>query len=608
MTSVMFVSQGQGDEARISSEDNGLSWAVKYILTITGAGAAAPGVFILSDKSLGVEDMKLKKVQLLSHDASAEAFGYIIYLQNRSGNPKFWKWYMKDLVLPYIAKTKTALFGDNVSADELEDGECPLVHSKIAVFTSDGEPGQIYAVTKDPETVQLLNDAEVSYNKHNAGRSLLEQPADLTSVFRNVKGALKNSSGANVHNPSLHDFIVAALNDLKSEGVNIDAAQISRVTTGLMCIVNALVTHCTPASIKKGFERSGMVGPPDTWDDVTRKIPFGNRGVVNGQTTPYYRYTKSDWEKIDEHFDEMVQEYIEVGVLTDEYLDSLEMPRNAEQTTDKEDLAVYRWRTTMLNNPQVLEVLKDRAKQKAEAEAAAAQTRVAADVLKQQKILTAPMEQKFKDLVARLVLYRDQATTSLNDCKNSAKDAKARSSTGLSSCLILEKSAKDECAKTHSIWRAAFDEGKKTCTSLAGEGKVEELQQHLNSHLALEATAKDAVASAANAAASAKLSALLPAEPAKPPVQKTAAKRGKNEKEKQSKADLMRQMVAMQRQLDAMSTDDSDDNNASDERPTKKQTTKARVPETDDDDEGASKLGGRPGGKSGTRSASIGRR
>jgi hypothetical protein len=88
-TTVIFVSQGKGDEPRIATETTANDFAVKYILTISGNGGAAPGVFILSDDTLDPEEMKWKKVPFLSHDPSPDRYGYLVFLKSRSGNPKF---------------------------------------------------------------------------------------------------------------------------------------------------------------------------------------------------------------------------------------------------------------------------------------------------------------------------------------------------------------------------------------------------------------------------------------------------------------------------------------------------------------------------------------
>ena len=279
----------------------------------------------------------------------------------------------------------------------------------------------------------------------------------------------------------------------------------------------------------------------------------------------------------------MVTEYIEKGRLTDAFLDDLGMPRApGQEEGEKDDLADYRWRSAWLNNKAVILKLNARKVEKALAVQHAEEERQRKETMKQSKDATAPLEKKYKELVARLVAYRDAAETSWSECKNSVKDARTTSSTGLSSCKIQEQNAMDGKTKTHGIWRGAYDEGKKTCTRLAGEGKVEDLKLHLNSYLALESTAKDAAASAASAAASAKQYALLPAAALVP---KSTAKRGK--KGKLSKADLLKQIEKMQKLAEEMSTEDSDDG---DPRPAKKQTPpSAQGPETrgDDDDDDA---------------------
>jgi hypothetical protein len=326
-TTVIFVSKGVGDEPRIATTNNALDYAIKYILTIQAAGGAAPDVFVFSDDSLEQEDMKWKKVRFLTHDQNPDRFGFLVFLRSRSGNSAFWRWYWKTVVLPYIKDTKDALFDGDCAVDYDEEGVASYLPSQLAVYASDGEAGQVRGVTEDPEILDLLDKDGVAVNKHGGGGSLLQQAADLTTIFMNSKSDLRSSTGEEVYNPALELSLSKALLELQQEGVSMDNVKQDKYKTGLMCVIKALTTHVTPAKIKKGFQLSGMLGHPDTWDDVTRKIPFGPSDGTRTKNTPYCEFSKAEWDLIDEKFEDMVTEYIEKGRLTDAFLDGLGMPR-----------------------------------------------------------------------------------------------------------------------------------------------------------------------------------------------------------------------------------------------------------------------------------------
>jgi hypothetical protein len=356
-----------------------------------------------------------------------------------------------------------------------------------------------------------------------------------------------------------------------------------------MCVVSALTTHCVPAQVKKGFVLSGMVGQPGSWKETTRKTPFGKRGVINKQTTPYYQYTANDWRLIDEKFDEMVEEFLNEGRLSDAYLDNLGMPRSEDQVTDKEEYVVYRWRCTILNHGAVIQELDARAEIKADAEKVLAATKAATAAKKQRKTDAVAPLKKLRDLVDRLVVLRDATKTALVDCNSSVSDAKKKNSTGLNSCKIQRDIAKEESENVHVLWRGGFDKIK-TCKAFAEEGDIDEIETEIEGLNAVEQTAKDAAARAAAAAVLAKSLALEPAAP-------TGAVAATSKK-KHTAADLQKQIAALQGKLDAMEEDSS---SVEDEAPAKKKKTthpeQERLPQL--------LLGGRrPGSKTGTRAGS----
>jgi hypothetical protein len=441
-----------------------------------------------------------------------------------------------------------------VAVDYDEEGggpSDPILPAKLGVFTTDGEAGQTQVINKDPEILALLDDAGVASNKHGAGGSLTQQAADLSPCFMSTKNSLKNASGVEFYNPALEMALSTALSGLKAEGVDMTPAMQEKYSRALQSIVAALSMHVSPANIKKGFARSGMTGDPDTWNEVTRKVPFAPPGGGRGQTTPYYKFTANDWSAINSKFDDMVKTYIKEGRLTDAYFDSIGMPRAASQDgVEKDDLVEYRWRSAWLNNKKVVELLKARASAK---QAAAASAALASQVANQRKTnkgeASKILEEQILPLIAGLKTLFEEAEAATKQCAESVKAASEKKSEGKKDCEAAKKKAKDEEDNVHSLWAGGRTSGTEARAAVS-DGNLEMIRTLVTSLTSTTTTAKASRDSAVSAAADAKTAAARPPALFLPPIPGTT-KKGKGPKVPESADNIRAQLVKLQAALKA---------------------------------------------------------
>jgi len=511
-----------------------------------------PSTRTLTCLTVSQEEMRVERVPFLSHDPSPDRFGYLVFLKLRSGNPVFWKWYLTTVVLPFFKDIKAALFGEDVAVDYDEERNgpgAPRLPSKLGVYTTDGEAGQTQAVNRDPTFLQLLDEAGVAQNKHGCGASLSEQPCDLSPIFMSTKSTLKNANGDDLFNPSLAMALAKALTALKDKGVAITPLQEEKYNSALQSVVAALSIHVSPKNIRSGFTRSGMVGDPETWNTVTRRVPFSRPAGGRGQTTPYYNWSAKEWDDINANFDGMVEKYIEKGRLTDEYLDSIGMHRLASlEGVEKDELVEYRWRSAWLNNEKVIAELKARASAKLAAEASAALARQEAVQRKENKGEGAKLlEEKILPLVEGLKTLFDEVEAAVKQCSESTKTASKSKSEGVKDCETAKKKAKDEEVKVHSLWaggRASGTEARKA----ASEGNLDLLNTIVVTLTSTTTTAKASRDSAVSAAADAKTAAAKPPALVLPPIP-GATKKGKGPKVPETADTLRASMAKIQAQL-----------------------------------------------------------
>ena len=72
---------------------------VKVYNMISMGLSAAPSVLILADDTMGPEEFLYFRVEKLSHESGAQAYGWITLCRTRQGNDAFYKWYYKTVAV-----------------------------------------------------------------------------------------------------------------------------------------------------------------------------------------------------------------------------------------------------------------------------------------------------------------------------------------------------------------------------------------------------------------------------------------------------------------------------------------------------------------------------
>jgi len=154
-----------------------LNFAIKSHVLITAAGAVGPMVLMIADPDLDPEDLVVKSLVGLTHSAAdPTAEGFLVILQSRQANRAFFRWYLRDVLAPFVEKARTAQ-------------ELPGMY---AFISHDGEQKGVEAFM-EPDSVTILDKALILDAKHSASYSARSNALDAGKLFLTTKNRGKAS-------------------------------------------------------------------------------------------------------------------------------------------------------------------------------------------------------------------------------------------------------------------------------------------------------------------------------------------------------------------------------------------------------------------------------
>lgn len=92
--SVKVVATGQSESA--------LDFAIKLFHFHNADGYVAPPVFVIADPYMQSETFEPHRVEELVYNTDLDGFGYLVFCPTRVCNGEFYKWYIKDVVCPWV--------------------------------------------------------------------------------------------------------------------------------------------------------------------------------------------------------------------------------------------------------------------------------------------------------------------------------------------------------------------------------------------------------------------------------------------------------------------------------------------------------------------------
>ena len=376
-------SNGNDIEAR-STKSSETCIFVKYLSIFITNGLAASPIFVVANENVDPDKPVIAKVPLMSHSDEPSSFGYLFWSKTRSFNAKNFVWMWKTVIFPMIDSIRSSYGFDITCTDDDEIRKCTFT------FIQDGEAQGVEA-TQDHDIINVCKEKFIDLLKSAHSCSLTQQLCDLAEVYRGSKHDLKVIQANDYKNEALKRHLQKAIAD-NNEVLNYSSAEKAKLITILLKITAVLKRHVTHKAIVTAAGKAGMIGDEATWDKVTRKIPFDKCT---------HDWKGHEFKKINDNWETLKRIWEEKGQLPDRDLDELGIVRGTHEThqQNREDLVVWRQRTTWLNHDHMIEGIQTRNETKRQEE----QRKVESKALKERqaasKLLTDPLLAELKQLV-----------------------------------------------------------------------------------------------------------------------------------------------------------------------------------------------------------------
>lgn len=186
----------------------------------------------------------------LGNSTEVGSLGYLCWCKTRNGNDKFYLWFAKTIVIPFVKKVR------DVHQPLNEDGS-PM----RAFVMCDGEESQI-RVFQEEEIRELLTENMVDFGKTPASCSAILQSSDVSMFFKSTKQVLKSIQdqpyGSNILRANLK---TAFINYRSQRTSGLSTAMESKIVDALQQISYTIHKALNPDIIKKGYSDCGQDAP-----------------------------------------------------------------------------------------------------------------------------------------------------------------------------------------------------------------------------------------------------------------------------------------------------------------------------------------------------------
>jgi hypothetical protein len=302
------------------------SYFIKYYLLMSADGKSARPIFIIADGGMPKDKVDVYHNAFLSISATRGDYGYLVFVNSRQCNLEFFKWFNKDVLVPYVESGRK---DHNLGGDS------------IAFFQLDGEKVQIdcYDPNIDPKTLEILNSSNISVGKPPAGTTAATQPCDRGNCFKSSKTANKKICNSDIqHKRHEIEEITGIFQEHFNKFGNSKDLKLHMKTAiyGILRIQLALYKGINCASIQNSFSRVGIY--PYNINQIFKNFKFPK---------PESLYTK-----IANNWSEMVLKFIEQGELLDDDFDKWDIPVSKKRY--KDSYAVGNRRSVLLTHKALI--------------------------------------------------------------------------------------------------------------------------------------------------------------------------------------------------------------------------------------------------------------
>lgn len=243
--------KGDNDKPASVESSGALGMFFKNYLLGTATGIVADMVCCIAISELEEEDLIVEKIAGMSHVPAVGQVGYLCFAKTRGCNAKFYRWYYKNIVIPFINKLRS----DNDLGTKDEHGQW-TDDSMKALVSSDGEAIQIAGVFEE-EVLTELELAKIQMLKHSASASEDTNAWDATCYF---KASRKRTQKAiDKHVKIGKEGVGRKIDAVLAKVLHfITKARRDFICDGLVKIIVASQQTLNLDSARSGFEKTGQ--------------------------------------------------------------------------------------------------------------------------------------------------------------------------------------------------------------------------------------------------------------------------------------------------------------------------------------------------------------
>jgi hypothetical protein len=315
---VITSGKNEQDDPITREEDSSMDIFIKQYFLVTAHGNIAPPLYVVAAEKLDKEACIILKVPHLSFSYDTTSYGYIIFTQKRTPNIPFnlflWQTYVKDFIVEVTKQSDSERF----------------------YLVVDGDATQIDAID-DVRIKNMLTDNKIALGKGPASCSgVCGNALDCSNLFKGCKTKIRNKeavgSGKSL-NSELEDNIESLI--IKHPALDISSNKRFKIVKGIVHLNYNEMEVIKKSTIKKGFERIGMIGEEKL--EKTLSCCYNYKNIPVDQI-----------DALKSKFNNLVDSFRTHGEIKETQYDEMKIIKT--ETTDKDSLVVYRQRAVWLNN------------------------------------------------------------------------------------------------------------------------------------------------------------------------------------------------------------------------------------------------------------------
>ncbi|KAL7552482.1 hypothetical protein ACHAWF_015738 [Thalassiosira exigua] len=282
----------------------------------------------------------------------SDVVGHLILQRNTEGaNAQRCKYIHKNVFIETVNKIRKEVDGVDVKLGDRIKKEL------TAISYCDGDLGQIAAIKS---AVDMFIENEVICNKHNAARSMGDQPADRCHVFKCIKEQLPSHTAEHIpaENHPMKRKIVQVFEHERLKHLSLKSSKKKALINFLTVLPQIATKACTVRNIQMGFLETGMI------DEDKKRYPVFNKILASCRQA----ITHDEYNNVLESFDDFLKVTDDVGRIPEEHFDlhAIRVDRDSKgnEVTRLAGISQeHLQRAKCLTHPFQVELRKERLKQ-----------------------------------------------------------------------------------------------------------------------------------------------------------------------------------------------------------------------------------------------------